>query len=88
MPPSAPLTCPVKIVNEIDIARTSSHGSSEQKGSSKEDLGTPGITELNNVENHLKADFLDHRINDPNMATEKIDAVEHVIEQGDYKVEA
>ncbi|SOV01556.1 oligopeptide transporter 6 (opt6) [Ustilago sp. UG-2017a] len=76
------------MVNDIDIARTLSHGSSEQKDSSKEDLGSPGITQLDNVEKNLKTDFLDHRINDPNMATEKIDAVEHVIEQGDYKAEA
>ncbi|KAJ1022373.1 hypothetical protein NDA13_005282 [Ustilago tritici] len=76
------------MVNDIVIARTSSHGSSEQKDSSKEDLGSPGITQLDNVEKNLKTDFLDHRINDPNMATEKIDAVEHVIEQGDYKAEA
>ncbi|CCF50911.1 hypothetical protein NDA11_005777 [Ustilago hordei] len=76
------------MVNDIDIATTSSHGSSDQKDSSKEDLGSPGITQLDNVEKNLKTDFLDHRINDPNMATEKIDAVEHVIEQGDYKAEA
>ncbi|SAM84167.1 probable isp4-oligopeptide transporter [Ustilago bromivora] len=76
------------MVNDIDIARTLSHGSSEQKHSSKEDLGSPGITQLDNAEKNLKTDFLDHRINDPNMATEKIDAVEHVIEQDDYKAEA
>ncbi|KAJ1019626.1 hypothetical protein NDA18_006103 [Ustilago nuda] len=75
------------MVNDIDIATTLSHGSSDQKDSSKEDLGSPGITQLDNVEKNLKTDFLDHRINDPNMATEKIDVVEHVIEQGDYKAE-
>lgn len=77
------------MVNEIDIMRTPSSESSELKDASKEDLGAhPEIAQLSNVENHLKTDFLDHRMNDPNMATEKIDAVEHVIEQGDYKAEA
>ena len=76
------------MVNEIDIARTSSHSSSGAKSSSKDHAATPGIEELHNVEKNLKNDFLDHRINDPNMETEKIDAVERVIEQGDYKAEA
>ncbi|TKY88670.1 hypothetical protein EX895_002301 [Sporisorium graminicola] len=76
------------MVNDIDVVRSSSHGSSAAKDSSKEELAKPGAEEIHNVEKHLQADFLDHRINDPNMETEKIDAVERVIEQGDYKAEA
>ncbi len=76
------------MVNEIGIARTSSHGSSDQKDSSKEDLANPSMPEITNVEKHLRTDFIDHRLNDPNMETEKIDAIERVIEQGDYKAEA
>lgn len=77
------------MVNEIDVVRSSSHGSTDEKAS-KEDLAPSGIDidELHNVEKNLKKDFLDHRINDPNMETAKIDAIEHVIEQGDYKAEA
>lgn len=76
------------MVNDIDVVRSSSHGSSAAKDSSKEELAKPGAEEIHNVEKHLQTDFLDHRINDPNMETEKIDAIERVIEQGDYKAEA
>ncbi|SNX83934.1 probable isp4 - oligopeptide transporter [Melanopsichium pennsylvanicum] len=74
--------------NDIDLASHSSNVSSAEKRSSKDEFDIqPSLAELNNVEHNLKTDFLDHRINDPNMDTAKIDQIERVIEQGDYKAE-
>ncbi|PWN47460.1 small oligopeptide transporter [Violaceomyces palustris] len=79
-------------VAEIENARISSSSSTDPDGSSK-DHDSQGVPVLENyvtqanVEHNLRHDFVDHRLNDPNMETEKIDAVEAALEKGDYKAE-
>ncbi|EPQ31325.1 uncharacterized protein PFL1_01509 [Pseudozyma flocculosa PF-1] len=69
-----------------DLGRTASAGSSsDAKNSSKEEISD--VPQLDNVEATLKRDYVDHRLNDPNMETEKIDQVEATLERGDYKAE-
>ncbi|KAN0062617.1 hypothetical protein ACQY0O_005154 [Thecaphora frezii] len=55
--------------------------------SSKEEV-VGQVPQLDNVEASLKRDFVDHRLNDPNMDPDTINHVEDIIEKGDYKAEA
>lgn len=76
------------MTNHDGIERSISGSSADSpKDSSKDNITTSGLNELHNVERHLKTDFVDHRINDPNMDHDKIDQVEAVLEKGDYKAE-
>ncbi|PWN48303.1 small oligopeptide transporter [Violaceomyces palustris] len=81
------------MANEVEDEMKSTISSNDQDGSSK-DHGSHGqVPILENessqatVENHLKHDYIDHRLNDPNMETERIDSVEAALEKGDYKAE-